>query len=282
MGGAKPEPSVHDRAVAARGARGYSAWDIASWHIDEEAGRAELVPIAFETLRFEWRTGRYQSAVQAGSKAERSELGVEHSARRDAWIALSPIEDLPMDGPPLRLPDWLQNRGTRLIAGIAWAGAAIYMARTWLFWAWMSLPVLIVVVKMILVEVFGVSIPSSSLRGAICALRFNRCPDCGQDLTGDRPALSPEETGGVSVGPILCPECASRWPLVPPPKEALTPAIRESVISSGIADGTSGAPVRQTVAGQGGRSVWSPIMKWVLISALGALMILRLFHRFLR
>ena len=41
------------------------------------------------------------------------------------------------------------------------------------------------------------------------------CPDCGYDLNGVPPAFEKDERG--IIGPKICPECASPWPLVPPP-----------------------------------------------------------------
>lgn len=45
------------------------------------------------------------------------------------------------------------------------------------------------------------------------ALREGRCPDCGYDLKGIPSAVP--VVGGVNVGPAVCPECGTRWPLVP-------------------------------------------------------------------
>jgi hypothetical protein len=49
------------------------------------------------------------------------------------------------------------------------------------------------------------------------ALSLRSCPDCGYDLKGHDPALPPGMLGSTDVGPALCPECGSPWPLVPPP-----------------------------------------------------------------
>lgn len=48
------------------------------------------------------------------------------------------------------------------------------------------------------------------------ALRDRCCPDCGYELLNTKPALEPSVLR--VVGPKVCPECGSPWPLVPPPK----------------------------------------------------------------
>lgn len=42
-----------------------------------------------------------------------------------------------------------------------------------------------------------------------------KCPDCGYALEGLHPSIAAIEGNGVAFGPRACPECGTRWPLVP-------------------------------------------------------------------
>ena len=44
----------------------------------------------------------------------------------------------------------------------------------------------------------------------------HECPTCGHGLVGIPSSIAPELVKGAVVGPRLCPECATLWPLVPP------------------------------------------------------------------
>jgi hypothetical protein len=49
------------------------------------------------------------------------------------------------------------------------------------------------------------------------ALKQGLCPDCSYNLRGTEPAVDPRLVDGQFVGPQRCPECGSRWPLLPGP-----------------------------------------------------------------
>jgi ribosomal protein S27AE len=47
------------------------------------------------------------------------------------------------------------------------------------------------------------------------SLTRRMCPDCGYALEGLHPSIGLIEGNGVAFGPRACPECGTRWPLVP-------------------------------------------------------------------
>lgn len=51
---------------------------------------------------------------------------------------------------------------------------------------------------------------------AAAALVSRECPCCGYSLAS-LDAVERAMTGGEALGPVACPECGERWPLVPPP-----------------------------------------------------------------
>lgn len=80
----------------------------------------------------------------------------------------------------------------------------------------------------------------------IHAIDHRRCPDCGYDLTGAPPAIDPTRLAGADVGPRLCPECGSPWPLLPPPAtcsiDTLPPSLRRPIPARPQASQTHPAP----------------------------------------
>jgi hypothetical protein len=48
------------------------------------------------------------------------------------------------------------------------------------------------------------------------ALTHHTCPDCDYELGAIPAAIPPSLVGGVNIGPAVCPECGSPWPLLPP------------------------------------------------------------------
>jgi hypothetical protein len=91
------------------------------------------------------------------------------------------------------------------------------------FWV---LPVLLIVLAIVAAPMIPVLLAPPlvfafrrrRVRGRLrLALSRRCCPDCGYDLRGLDAALPPSMLGGTDVGPDLCPECGSPWPLVPPP-----------------------------------------------------------------
>lgn len=49
------------------------------------------------------------------------------------------------------------------------------------------------------------------------AINHKLCPDCCYNLDGIPDAIDPEQLNGQHCGPQRCPECASPWPMLPPP-----------------------------------------------------------------
>lgn len=60
----------------------------------------------------------------------------------------------------------------------------------------------------------------------IPAIVLRRCAACGYSVEGVN-AIPADRLGGIEVGPALCPECAYRWPRVPPDVPAPPPTHEE-------------------------------------------------------
>lgn len=84
--------------------------------------------------------------------------------------------------------------------------------------------------------IFYVFTSRKTCKNADAARRRGCCPDCGFSLQGlDRPAAFARVASAnaasdqpIDIGPERCPECATAWPLVPPPTPAELLARRES------------------------------------------------------
>jgi hypothetical protein len=73
--------------------------------------------------------------------------------------------------------------------------------------------------------------------GPADALAARRCLRCGYSLERLPQAIDPALLDGLQVGPLECPECGLRWPLVPPPR----PTTRRADAPEGGPDAGAGA-----------------------------------------
>jgi len=234
---------VSEREARAKGMLGYCAWDALPVNYPGLSTQVEFAPIDFEAVRFERRTDRYVEARGLGAEARDERLialAAAHGANMAAWSTVAgsrkdgtglvpwhrhPIEHIPI----VMITLSVLLAGQDLAAGQppvpALIGIAI-AAGLWLGMAWW-------------IRRGGIGRTEAEPLNAVdisAALARRACPDCGYGLNGVRPAIDPAPLGGVDVGPEICPECTSKWPLVPPPA-GLAPKAnkrrKQGVLSSG-------------------------------------------------
>ncbi|MBX3402152.1 MAG: hypothetical protein KF699_01950 [Phycisphaeraceae bacterium] len=212
------------REERAKGHYGYSAWDRLPLTYPGMTTQLEFEPIEFEAIRFEHRVGevsRLQQVDPDRDKATALAFAAEFQTRATAWAMAgrATVDDGPIPWhkhPYMRVPMWVT------VVLVVLGGRDIARGEPPL----LTLLILLAVVPSWFVAVAMIrrgglrrssqSVPLN-VHDISNALANRSCPDCGYGLTGVPSAIEPKRLDGVEVGPWQCPECRSKWPLVPPP-----------------------------------------------------------------
>lgn len=213
------------REERAKGHYGYSAWDRLPLTYPGMTTQLEFEPIEFEAIRFEHRVRDYVSAAAARPSPGGTDSAApvtEHRSRTAAWtvaLASPNVQD--------RLDKWMSRRAqTALVAVLAVSGMMFMLASSRSMpWSEMLALGAVLLIPIGIGAVIGLAyrrrLASRSRDSGFMSIARSfgerRCPDCGYDLHGLIPAIEPSRVEGLDVGPMQCPECRSKWPLVPPP-----------------------------------------------------------------
>lgn len=217
-----PAPTAAEREASAKGTLGYSAWDLLPLSYPGLQTQLEFEPIEFAAVRYERRTRGYAAAKEMGREAGPEvlvRLAAEHEANVDAWAG----KLRRAGGGPIR---WYEHPIARvpmvmMVVSVMLGARDLYQGQ----------PPVLTLIMIALAAAFWIGMSWWIRRGPrrsggpgepvnvhdlSSALARRMCPDCGYGLTGVVPAIDGELVNGIDVGPEICPECTSRWPLVPP------------------------------------------------------------------
>lgn len=212
------------RQERAKGHYGYSAWDRLSLTYPGMTTQLEFEPIEFEAIRFEHRVAdvsRWQQAESEHGAATDSAFSSDYRARADAWVKAgrANVEGGPIPWhkhPYMKVPMWVA------VVLVILGGRDIARGEPPI----LTLLILLAVIPSWFVGVAVIrrgglrrssqSVPLN-VHDISNALANRSCPDCGYGLLGVPSAIEPDRLDGIEVGPWQCPECRSKWPLVPPP-----------------------------------------------------------------
>lgn len=191
--------------------------------------------------RYDVRTAPFDAATD--SDADPAPLAAEYAARVEAFR--NRVENAGV----APVPDSRRLRILQILLPVALAACILlgYLS------AVLSGPVRLVPAFLTLFTIFSTAVLTvrllllhHPLSRLIDAIDHRRCPDCGYDLTGAPPAIDPTRLAGADVGPRLCPECGSPWPLLPPPAtcsiDTLPPSLRRPIPARPQASQTHPAP----------------------------------------
>jgi hypothetical protein len=200
-------PTAREREAAAKGTLGYSAWDrFAQLHYQAEL-QSEFVPIDIEAVRCEQRTVVFEKAVaHAPDALSDADLARDYK-QRVTYLGHRDVRLVHAD----------RRRGQRIALIIVVFAALLGVSSA----TGSPAPVLAAGLWAMVADALyckwrGVSRSGYRSSTVSQVLAKKACVDCDYDLSGALPGIDPQRLAGSDVGPRVCPECKSPWPLLPP------------------------------------------------------------------
>ncbi len=117
------------------------------------------------------------------------------------------------------------------IVGLGLSVALIWLVLLWDRWSMTDLMRLVLMVAAWKVLELSTTRNHPSTRTAtlnvVDSFVARHCPDCGFDLSNTPDAIAPSVLEGQRIGPAVCSECTSKWPLLPAGLPAVHRRLRE-------------------------------------------------------
>lgn len=204
------QPPENPRNAAAQGTLGYSRWD----RLEADAYFRSTDGLDHQAAHFEARTNCLTRALEDPSNENLRKVVDEFKLRDAAFHR----RNLFLQSGHPRVFQVLDVLAYLLVAVLVLAACACGFAGAMSGSRWYLVLGLIVSIHLIrfIVRLKRDSADSPTPFEGIFGLYFaKRCPDCEHDLRGLPDSIDPARIEGIHVGPPVCPECGSRWPLFP-------------------------------------------------------------------